>query len=384
MLKNTPFSATNSYLHFLDIYSISPYHALMQTQPPGLFSPENQLLQLTRRGSRGHDAHLHLPGFLHSRTRATIDRWIYPWLALLYAWLSPIIVGVLVAIPMLLLFMLSGADLEDFVSDMGALPTGPANLYLTFTLLLSFAPIYLLIWGWLMLWERRHLWTVGLERAGAVWKYLRGFLLGVLMLAASAGLAALTGVDLQHVLDSPPGAAAPGTPMLLALAGVFIVLPAWLVQGGAEEVLTRGFLLPIFGTRYGTTAAIVISSVLFSILHLFNANLTWIALLNLALFGVFACLYALYEGGLWGICALHASWNWVQGNLFGLPVSGSSAGSSLVSLQLTGPEWWAGGAFGPEGGLAVTLVLVISCTWILLLASRHRSRADFQSAVSTG
>ncbi len=344
----------------------------MQTQPRGLFSDENHLLQLTQRGSRGQIAHLHLPGFLHPRTRATLDRWIYPWLALLYAWLSPIIVGILVAIPMLLLFMLSGANLEDFVSDMGALPTGPANLYLNLTLLLSFAPIYFLIWGWLLLWERRHLWTTGLERGGALWKYLRGFLLGVLILATSAGLAAITGVDLQQILDSPLSEAALRTPMLLALAGVFIVLPAWLVQGGAEEVLTRGFLLPIFGTRYGTTAAIIVSSVLFSVLHLFNDNLSWIALLNLALFGVFACLYALYEGGLWGICALHASWNWVQGNLFGLPVSGSSAGSSLVSLHLTGPDWWAGGAFGPEGGLAVTLVLLISCLWILLASRRPR------------
>ena len=348
----------------------------MQTTNPSLLSPENHLLQLTRRGSRGQPAHLHLPGFLSPSLRAFIDRWIYPWLALLYAWLSPIIVGVLVAIPMLLLFMLGGADLQDFVSDMGALPSGPANLYLTITLLLSFAPIYLLIWGWLLLWERRHLWTVGLERAGALWKYLRGFLLGVLILAASTGLAAITGVDLQKILDNPPGEAVLGTSMLLALAGAFIVVPAWIVQGGAEEVLTRGFLLPIFGTRYGATAAIIISSVLFSVLHLFNDNLSWIALLNLALFGVFACLYALYEGGLWGVCALHASWNWAQGNVFGLAVSGSSAGSSLVSLQLSGPDWWAGGAFGPEGGLAVTLVLVISSLWILL-ASRRRRRADF-------
>jgi membrane protease YdiL (CAAX protease family) len=343
----------------------------MQTQSPGLFSSENQLLQLTKRGSRGGIAHLHLPGFLSPHTRAIIDRWIYPWLALIFAWLSPIIVGILVAIPMLLLFMLSGANLEDFVTDMGALPTGPANLYLTLTLLLSFAPIYFLIWGWLLLWERRHLWTTGLERGGAVWKYLRGFLLGVLMLGGSVGLAAITGVDLQQVLDSKPEEAALGTSMLLALVGVFIVLPAWLVQGGAEEVFSRGFLLPIFGVRYGTPVAILVTSLFFLTIHLFNDNLSPLALFNLALFGVFACLYALYEGSLWGVCALHGSWNWAQGNVFGLSVSGSGAGSSLVSLQLTGPDWWAGGAFGPEGGLAVTVVLVISCIWILLLAYRR-------------
>ena len=77
----------------------------MQTNPHPLLSSENQLLQLSRRGSRGQLAHLRLPGFLSPSLRAFIDRWIYPWLALVYAWLSPIIVGIVVAIPMLLLFM---------------------------------------------------------------------------------------------------------------------------------------------------------------------------------------------------------------------------------------------------------------------------------------
>jgi membrane protease YdiL (CAAX protease family) len=320
----------------------------MQTQIYSPFSAENHLLQLARQGK--------------PRLSPALDRWLYPWLALVYALILPLLVGVLVAIPMLRLLRSSGSSLESLVSGGSTLPAGPANLYLTVNLLLSFAPLYLLIWGWIVVFERRQLWTVGFERPGAPGKYLRGFLLGGVLISLAIALAALSGV----APGAPLAAANDPTGGLLALAGVALILLGWLVQGGAEEVLTRGFLLPIFGVRYGIPIAILVSSVLFSSLHLFNNYLSGIALLNLALFGVFASLYALREGSLWGICALHASWNWVQGNLFGLPVSGTNSGASLLSLQLTGPDWWVGGAFGPEGGLAVTLVLLIGCVVLLL------------------
>ncbi len=320
----------------------------MQTPSPSLLSTENHLLQLARQG--------------RSRLSPALDRWLYPWLSLVYAMLAPLIVGIMIAVPMLLLVLLSGASLEDAAASLGSLPPGPANLYLTLNLLFSFAPIYLLVWLWIWLFERRHLPTAGFEWRGALGKYLRGFLFGILLFAAATALGALTGVRVSTLISTSPD---PGS-LLLGLAGVFIILIGWLVQGGAEEVLTRGFLLPVFGVRYSVPAAILVSSVLFSSLHLFNEHLSAIALLNLALFGVFACLYALREGGLWGICALHSAWNWVQGNIFGLPVSGTPSGSSLLTLQLTGPDWWAGGAFGAEGGLAVTLVLLLACIILLL------------------
>lgn len=320
----------------------------MPTSSPTLLSPENHLLQLARQG--------------RPRLSPALDRWLYPWLSLVYAMLAPLIVGIVIAVPMLLLVLLTGANLENAAASLGSLPPGPANLYLTINLLLSFAPIYLLVWLWIWLFERRHLRTAGFEWRGALGKYLRGFLFGILLFAAAIALGALTGVQVSTLISTSPD---PGS-LLLGFAGVFIILIGWLVQGGAEEVLTRGFLLPVFGLRYGVPAAILVSSVLFSSLHLFNEHLSAIALLNLALFGVFACLYALREGGLWGICALHSSWNWVQGNIFGLPVSGTTSGSSLLTLQLTGPDWWAGGAFGAEGGLAVTLVLLLACIILLL------------------
>jgi hypothetical protein len=138
-----------------------------------------------------------------------------------------------------------------------------------------------------------------------------------------------------------------------------VLLLGWMVQGAAEEVLFRGFLFQIIGVRMGLFSGILVSSVLFALLHIFNGkSIGWLALVNLTLFAVFAVLYALREGGLWGIFALHTTWNWAQANLFGMEVSGLPFHlTPALNLKEVGPDWVTGGAFGPEGGLAVTLVL---------------------------
>jgi membrane protease YdiL (CAAX protease family) len=209
-------------------------------------------------------------------------------------------------------------------------------------------------WLWMWLWEGRAPWTVGLERDGAAMKYLRGLALGFLSFTAVVGLLALTGsVELEGGDPSQQG--------LGALGGVVIVFIGWVVQGATEEVVTRGWLMQTLGIRYKAWVGILVSSLVFTVLHGLNPNLSLTALLNLTLFGVFAAFYALREGSLWGICAYHSVWNWVQGNFFGLEVSGiETSGGILLNMMETGNDLWTGGAFGPEGGLVVTVVLLVS------------------------
>ncbi|MFC1975569.1 CPBP family intramembrane glutamic endopeptidase [Chloroflexota bacterium] len=234
----------------------------------------------------------------------------------------------------------------------------------TIFLVLAFGPIFLLLWGWLALFEKRPLWTVGLEWSGAVQKYLRGLLVGLLMFVVSIGISAAFGyIAIEEGSSQPQG--------WTALGGVLLVFLGWTVQGPAEEVLNRGWLLPVIGARYKPWLGILISSVIFTVFHALNPNLGPIAILNLFLFGVFAAFYALYEGGLWGIFSIHAAWNWAQGNVFGFEVSGGIApGGTLFDLMEIGPDVVTGGPFGPEGGLAVTVVLVVSCVIVWILSKR--------------
>jgi hypothetical protein len=168
-------------------------------------------------------------------------------------------------------------------------------------------------------------------------------------------------------------------PALLQGSGLLLV--GFVIQGAAEEVLARGFVLPVVGARFGVAWGIVISSVMFSLLHLLNPNLRTMAIVNLFLFGLFAAFYTLLEGSLWGICGLHTAWNWALGSIFGAPVSGLHVKPAWLNYTPGSLALWDGGSFGPEGGLAVSLVLlsgIIMMTWLLI----HKARKEKDPATS--
>jgi membrane protease YdiL (CAAX protease family) len=171
--------------------------------------------------------------------------------------------------------------------------------------LFGFLPIYLGLWVWLRLSSKRPFWSLGLESQGAPRHALGGALIAVLMMAVTAGLAIISGAE----------AAKSQVTGLTALGIRLLSLLAYLVQGPAEEVLFRGWLLPVIGARYRPWIGVLVSSLIFSLAHagsMSYAPLVPLALLNLFLFGVFAAFYALAERGLWGICVWHAVWNWAM------------------------------------------------------------------------
>ncbi|GAB4202109.1 MAG: type II CAAX endopeptidase family protein [Roseiflexaceae bacterium] len=217
----------------------------------------------------------------------------------------------------------------------------------------SFAPVGLLLALWVRLFEDRPLWTLGLERRGAAGRYLLGALVGIGLYLAVLVICAASGA-----LAYEPGD--PSQQGLAALGGVLLVYLGWTVQGPVEELLCRGWLMPVVAARTRPWIGVLASALAFTLLHGLNPGISPLALFNLLLFSLFAALYALWEGGLWGICALHAAWNWTQGNLFGLAVSGTSTGGGvLLNLQTRGPDLITGGDFGPEGGLATTIVFLL-------------------------
>ncbi|GAP22116.1 CPBP family intramembrane glutamic endopeptidase [Leptolinea tardivitalis] len=313
----------------------------------------NQLFELARQGS------LAIPRF-HNHIWQNIWEFAYPLLAFFYAGLVPVLSSFCAA-PVIVVNLAS----ENFsvAAFHNPLKTN-SPLITSMFLLFSFLPFFVFIWGWLGIFEHRSFWTTGLERTNIREKYLRGAAVGTLMMIMPVFI--LWGAGLMN-FESDPYVWSGWS----AIPGVLIMLVGWLVQGAAEETLTRGFLLPVFGIRFGPFWGIMVSSILFSSLHLLNQNLNWIAMVNLFLFGVFASLYAMREGGLWGVFAIHSFWNWTQGNLFGLEVSGSSiGGTTLINLQETGSNLLTGGAFGPEGGLAVSFILVASILVMFLIPRR--------------
>jgi len=257
---------------------------------------------------------------------------------------------------------------RDHLSESGSLIGTSAlisGFWESLALITSFVLVYVFLWLWLRFFEKRQFWTLGDETKNALIKYGRGFLLGAAMFGGAVGILAATGgISFEQGDPTQQG--------LTALGGVFVVLIGWIVQGGAEEVLFRGWVLPVLGARYRPWIGLLISSLFFALLHGLNPGLSVLAIINLVLFGVFAGLYAMREGSLWGISALHSVWNWVQGNFFGFEVSGTNASSgTLLNLKETGADWLTGGTFGPEGGLAVTIIFLIAITVIVFWRSKE-------------
>lgn len=138
------------------------------------------------------------------------------------------------------------------------------------------------------------------------------------------------------------------------------------LQSFQEELLCRGYILGTLVKRCSLPAAVLLSALFFAALHLFNAGISFIAFLNLLLFGVLTALLTLRRGSVWAASGLHAGWNFLQGNIFGSAVSGLSLGPSVFAVAFA-PEkaLLNGGSFGPEGGLAVTLTLCLGIGFVL-------------------
>ncbi len=162
------------------------------------------------------------------------------------------------------------------------------------------------------------------------------------------------------------------TNLAIPFAAAFLIKVLVMIAVGANEELTfRGYQLrnlaesfSRFGPRRAVGFAMLVSSVVFGLLHLVNelsggALLSPLATLNLILWGVMAALPFLLTGELSISIGLHISWNLFQGTVYGLPVSGAAPRTHLLSTLDSGPDWWTGGAYGPEGGLIGTVFILI-------------------------
>lgn len=137
-----------------------------------------------------------------------------------------------------------------------------------------------------------------------------------------------------------------------------IDLTVWLVLlcliAFNEEVIFRYLLYKLLGNGW---KSMLISSFLFSIMHLGNPNITIIAVTNLFLFGITTWLIYNWYKNLLLLTFLHASWNYTCGFVIGTNISGIKAPTSILTTIIKGKEILTGGNFGIEGSVMTTIVL---------------------------
>ena len=180
-----------------------------------------------------------------------------------------------------------------------------------------------------------------------------------------------------------------GTALFSATVGVLAALGLYSVQGwrdpavlvaplamsvGAaviEELLFRGVIFRIIEASLGTWIALVISAALFGLVHLGNPNATWLAAAAISLeAGIMLAAAYVLTRRLWLPIGIHAAWNFTQGGIFSVAVSGGKTDGLLVAT-LGGPSWLSGGEFGAEASVVAMLLCTALGAWLLVLAARR-------------
>ncbi|MFC7134681.1 MULTISPECIES: CPBP family intramembrane glutamic endopeptidase [Salinibaculum] len=207
--------------------------------------------------------------------------------------------------------------------------------------------------------DRRTLRDIGLG-GGRAWlaELAVGFAVGLLMAVVSVGILVAGGF-------ATVAAAAPTDPSIVLGGGAAGVLYALIFFGGVglfEEFVIRGYLLvnvaeglrgAVDTGRTAVLAAVLGTAGLFGVLHAANPGGTVLSLVNIAVAGLFFGLVFAVTGRLAFPIGAHIAWNFGVGSVFGLPVSGLTTDTALVTVTTDGPTLVTGGSFGPEGGVVM-------------------------------
>lgn len=147
------------------------------------------------------------------------------------------------------------------------------------------------------------------------------------------------------------------------LASVFLIFAA---AAAFEEALFRGYILQTFARSGLAWLAIVLTSIFFGVAHYANPNATVISTINTVLAGIMFASAYLKTRDLWFPFGMHLMWNWMQGAVFGIEVSGLNdiAGSTLLKEIDRGPVWLTGENYGIEGGIACMIALTMAIVLI--------------------
>ena len=219
-----------------------------------------------------------------------------------------------------------------------------------------------LLAGWLVLGlvDRRRLGALGYAADPAAPRdFGTGLLLGMGAIGVAAGVLAVAG-SARWVAD---GGGVPEYVASLARGFAFFAVAA-----AAEEALFRGYAFQALVQGIGAWPAVLLSSAAFALAHIRNPSVDAVALANIFAAGVMLGWAYLRTRSLWFCTAVHLGWNWAMSAVLQFPVSGLPRDVPLFDEVSIGPRWFTGGDFGPEGGVAATVAIVLLT--VLLLRAR--------------
>lgn len=202
--------------------------------------------------------------------------------------------------------------------------------------------------------DKRPMQSLGLGMHPTAWRELIwGLLIGFGLLSMTVGLPWVLGwIEIKM------------NPELSAeylMYGFFLNVLVFIMVAFNEEILFRGYIFQAFAEGTNRWIALIVLSSLFGLAHAGNPNASLFPIINIILAGVLLSLAYLQTRSLWMPVGIHLTWNFSEGYLYGLPVSGTSVYKPLTESRMLDMDWITGGSFGPEGGAACTIMCIFAC-----------------------
>ena len=221
--------------------------------------------------------------------------------------------------------------------------------------IIEFLSVMLCVWLFVRFIDRKSFESIGLTLKG----YENDLRLG---LALGAGMIAI-GFLILFILGflSVDGFSFP-------IISIILYLALFIVVSFHEEIMMRGYVLNNLMQSMNRYVALSISSVIFMSIHLLNPNVNFLSVINLFLAGIVLGIYYIHKPNLWLPIGMHLTWNFFQGPIFGFEVSGIET-KSIIGQSIKGNEIITGGAFGFEGSIIATILIV---TMILYLDKKYK------------
>ena len=160
---------------------------------------------------------------------------------------------------------------------------------------------------------------------------------------------------------------------------------AFLLVGITEEFTFRGYVLFTLtsGLRFlrsywGFAIAAIVTSLLFGLAHTGTGNTgeTLVGIGTVVAIGLFFAFTLWRTGSLWFAIGFHASWDWAQTFLYGVPNSGVVAKGHLLNPTIQGSSWYSGGTVGPEGSMLMYPLIVV----MVLIFYRTMPKSTYPAA----
>lgn len=206
------------------------------------------------------------------------------------------------------------------------------------------------------------------ERAWKMSSFARAFgwgtaaILGTLALLWASGSVEIVGV----AGDAGIGRSAEVTWSAVAFRLALLLAPAALW----EELVFRGYLWTVARDAGGVRVARWTTAVAFGLVHIMNPGATALSTVVVVVAGW--CLGAIREftDSVMAAFAAHFVWNWFMAAVAHVAVSGLAFETPRYMTVVSGPIWWTGGVWGPEGGVAALLILSVGLVMSMRLARR--------------